>query len=169
MSNHQSFFDVFVLLSGIPTEFKFVLKKELMKIFPLGIAMRKVGQISIDRHSSKNAADSLNRAAAKMKAGISVLIFPEGTRSPDGRLGAFKKGGFHLALKSGCEIVPVAVKDTCRIAPKGSHRINKFRAALIMGSPIPVKGLHQRDIPELAVSIRSAILDMLGQRGEPGE
>ncbi len=160
MSNHQSYFDIFVLLANIPVGFKFIMKQELMKIFLLGPAMRRSGHIGIERKDPKKAIQSMNRAAEKIKNGTSVLIFPEGTRSPDGRLQAFKKGGFHLAVKSGCDIVPVYIHGTNRIVPKGSLRINnKGMYKLYIGSPIQVKGCKKKDIPKLMKQVRDAMLN----------
>ncbi len=120
MVNHQSYFDIFSLLAAIPVDFKFILKKELMMIPLLGSAMKRTGYISIDRGDPRKALKSVNTAAEKMRKGASVIIFPEGTRSDDGSVGPFKKGGFHLAIKSGNPIVPVTLSNSLNIMPKGS-------------------------------------------------
>ena len=160
MSNHQSYFDIFVLLANIPVAFKFIMKQELMKIFLLGPIMRRAGYIGLERKDPRKAVKSMNRAAEKIRNGASVLIFPEGTRSPDGRLQTFKKGGFHLAVKSGCDIVPVYIQGTHRIVPKGSFRINnKGMYKLYIGSPIQVKGCKKKDIPKLMDRVRDAMLN----------
>ncbi|MFP4087822.1 MAG: lysophospholipid acyltransferase family protein, partial [Desulfobacteraceae bacterium] len=107
MVNHQSFFDIFILLAHLPVDFKFILKRELMRIPLLGPAMKGAKYIAIERDDPRMAVKSMNQAAQQIKQGASVLIFPEGTRSRDGRLQPFKKGGFSLAVKAGCDIVPV--------------------------------------------------------------
>jgi 1-acyl-sn-glycerol-3-phosphate acyltransferase len=86
------------------------------------------------------------------------VIFPEGTRSVDGRLQAFKPGGFNLALKSGCEIVPVSIKDSYRIVPKGSLRINKGSFRLTIGCPISTRDYSKRTIVKLMERVRADML-----------
>ncbi len=161
ISNHQSYFDIFTLLAGLPADFKFLLKKELMKIPLLGVAMDKAGYISIDRSDIRKAAKSLTRAAEKIHNGASVLIFPEGTRSEDGHVQQFKQGGFHLALKSGCDIVPVAIIGSRKIVPKGSLRINKGTIMMKIGRSIPVKEYSKKDIKKLISRSREAIIGLM--------
>jgi len=165
MTNHQSFFDIFALLACLPVNFKFILKQELMKLPVFGPAMRKAGYIGIERDDPRKAVKSMNQAAERIKNGASVLIFPEGTRSPDGRLGQFKKGGFSLALKSGCDIVPVAITDSYRIAPKGSLRIRKGSLSLSIGKPISLAGYTKRKIPQLMDQVREAMLRQMEKSG----
>jgi 1-acyl-sn-glycerol-3-phosphate acyltransferase len=161
MTNHQSYFDIFALLAFIPSDFKFILKQELMKIPILGFGMRKAGYISIDRKDPRRAVRSLNEAARRIKNGTSVVIFPEGTRSADGVLQCFRPGGFHLALKAGCEIVPVTIVGSFRIVPKGSLKINKGGFALCLGKPIPVSPYSKKDIDLLMDRVREAMLDQM--------
>jgi len=162
MTNHQSFFDIFGLLASLPVDFKFILKQELMKIPFLGPAMRRAGYIGIERDDPRKAVESMKQAADRIQQGASVLIFPEGTRSPDGRLRDFKKGGFNLAIKAGCDIVPIGIRDSFRIAPKGSLKIQKGAFGLHIGRPISLSGLGKRDIPQLMVQVRSEMLKQIG-------
>lgn len=155
MSNHQSYFDIFALLAHLPVSFKFIMKQELMKIPILGPTMRRAGYIGITREDPRSAIKSMNAAAEKIKNGVSVVIFPEGTRSVDGRLQSFKRGGFNLALKSGCDIVPVAICNSCRIVPKGSLKINKGAFEMRIGRPIPVKGYRRKEVAALMERVRS--------------
>jgi 1-acyl-sn-glycerol-3-phosphate acyltransferase len=157
MSNHQSAFDIFALLGKLRVNFKFILKQELMQIPILGFAMRRTGYIAIDRRDPRRAVASINEAVQKIKGGASVLVFPEGTRSPDGQLGPFKKGGFHLALKSECDIVPVTIIDSYRIMPKGSLRINRGRIVMVIGKPINTKGLRKSDTEALMREVMNAM------------
>ena len=165
MTNHQSFFDIFALLACLPVNFKFILKQELMNLPVFGPATRRAGYIGIERGDPRKAVKSMNLAAERIKNGASVVIFPEGTRSPDGRLGQFKKGGFSLAIKSGCDIVPVAISDSYRIAPKGSLRIKKGSFSLNIGKPISLAGYTKRKIPELMDQVRNAMLSQMEKSG----
>jgi 1-acyl-sn-glycerol-3-phosphate acyltransferase len=164
MSNHQSNFDIFTVLAGLPVNFKFILKMELMKIPILGMAMKRAGYISIDREDSKKAVRSVNMAADKIRNGASVLIFPEGTRSEDGAVGEFKKGGFHLALKSGCDIVPVAIVKSRDIVPKGSLKINKGTIFFNIGKPITVTDYSKRDMNALLERVRNDVIGLMSDR-----
>ena len=171
MTNHQSAFDIFAVLACVPVHFKFILKQELMRIPLFGQAVARAGYIGIERKDPRKAIESMNAAADRIRAGASVLIFPEGTRSPDGVLGPFKKGGFHLAVRSGCDIVPISITDSYRIVPKGSLRINKGTFTLRIGAPIPVAGCGKKDVPALMDTVRTAILGGMEHphTEEPGE
>jgi 1-acyl-sn-glycerol-3-phosphate acyltransferase len=166
MSNHQSYFDIFALLAYLPVHFKFILKQELMGIPLFGLAMKKAGYIGLEREEPRKAIKSLIEAAEKIRKGASVVIFVEGTRSPDGNLLPFKKGGFNLALRSGCDINPVVIKGSNRIVPKGSLKINSGTFDLHIGQPIPTKGFSKRDIPDLMERVRAAILSQLADPKE---
>jgi len=163
MSNHQSYFDIFALLAGLPVDFKFIMKKELMGIPILGTAMKRAGYISLDREDSRKAIVSENMAADRIRNGASVLIFPEGTRSKDGIVGEFKKGGFHLAMKAGCDIVPLAIAKSRDIVPKGSLKVNKGVIYFNIGKAIPVTGYSKREMPLLMAKVRDTVLAMMDQ------
>jgi 1-acyl-sn-glycerol-3-phosphate acyltransferase len=157
MTNHQSFLDIFALLAVIPVDFKFIVKQELMRIPVLGFGMRRAGYIGIERTEPRKAVQSIRQAAERIRNGASVLIFPEGTRSPDGRLQAFKRGGFNLALKSGCDIVPVAISNSYRLAPKGSLRIAKGSFDISIGKPIPTGEYNKQSAGQLMERVREAM------------
>jgi len=160
MSNHQSYFDIFTLLAGLPVDFKFILKKELMKIPILGTAMKGARYISLDREDSRKAVEGMNTAAERIRAGASVLIFPEGTRSEDGAVREFKKGGFHLALKSGCDIVPVAIVKSRDIVPKGSLKVNRGTIYFRIGKAIPVTDYSKRNMNALIERVRDSVIGL---------
>ena len=164
MANHQSYFDIFALLAGLPVDFKFILKKELMKIPILGTAMKRAGYISLDRGDSRKAIVSVNLAAERIRNGASVLIFPEGTRSEDGVVGEFKKGGFHLALKSGCGVVPVAINKSRDVVPKGSLKVNRGVIYLRIGQVIPVTEYGKRDMNPLMERVREEVIHMMQEK-----
>ena len=165
VSNHQSYFDIFALLAGLPVDFKFILKQELMRIPFLGATMKRAGYISIDRGDAKQAIKQMNMAAEEIKSGASVLIFPEGSRSRDGLVKPFKKGGFHLAIKSGCDLVPLSIIRSRDIVLKGSLRINKGTIGLNIGSPISVKDCSKKDLKELIKRTRETVISQLNEKG----
>ena len=165
MTNHQSAIDIFALLAYLPVDFKFIMKQELMKIPLLGLTMRMANYIGITREDPRKAVQSMREALERIKNGVSVLIFPEGTRSVDGGLQPFKKGGFNLALKSGCDIVPVAICDSFRIILKGTLRINKGTFGMQIGKPISIKGYDRKNVPQLMDRVGEAIQDLMGQSG----
>jgi 1-acyl-sn-glycerol-3-phosphate acyltransferase len=164
MTNHQSYFDIFALLAYLPVDFKFILKQELMKIPFLGLAMRRAEYIGIQREDPRKAIRSINRAAEKIRNGASVVIFPEGTRSVDGRLQPFKKGGFNLALKAGCDIVPITINGSHRIVPKGSLHVNKGQFTMHIGRPISTKGFNKKNLTQLMDRVRAAMRAQLDER-----
>ena len=161
MTNHQSYFDIFALLAFLPVDFKFILKQELMKIPLLGFSMRRAGYIGIEREDPRKAVQSIIKAAERIKNGASVVIFPEGTRSIDGKLQPFKRGGFNLALRSGCDIVPVTISDSYRIVPKGSLKINKGSFGIHIGKPISAEGYDKRNVTQLMDLVRDAMLSQM--------
>lgn len=164
MSNHQSAFDIFALLGGLPVSFRFIMKQELMNIPIFGYASKKAGYIGLERKDPRKAVKSMNDAANRIKNGSSVLIFPEGTRSPDGTLLMFKAGGFHLALKSGCNIVPVSIVGSREINPPRSIMIHSGIICIKIGKPIAVKEFSRHDIDKLISMTRDAINSGLADR-----
>ncbi|MFO7785862.1 MAG: lysophospholipid acyltransferase family protein [Thermodesulfobacteriota bacterium] len=164
LTNHQSFFDIFTLLASLPVDFKFLLKQELMRIPVLGFTMKRARYIAIDRSNPRKAVQSMNEAAERIKAGTSVVVFPEGTRSEDGRLQSFKRGGFLLALKSGCELVPVTIDGSNRVAPKGSLRIRPGRISMTIGKPISLDGYSKKNVDELMARAHDAMRSQMGDR-----
>jgi 1-acyl-sn-glycerol-3-phosphate acyltransferase len=158
LTNHQSAFDIFALLSCLPVHFKFVVKQELMKIPLFGATMRSAGYVGIDRDDPRKALKSMHDAAERIKSGASVVIFPEGTRSTDGRIQDFRPGAFHLALKSGYDVVPITINGSYRIMPKRSFRINKGTFVMRIGKPIPLKGYTKKDMGKLMALVRDTMI-----------
>ena len=163
MINHQSYFDILATLACLPVDFKFIMKQELMRIPLLGIAMRRAGYIGIERGDPRKAVRSMNEAAARIKKGASVVIYPEGTRSVDGKIQEFKRGGFNLALKSGCDIVPVTISNSYLIVPKGSLKINKGSFDFHIGEPIPVNNYTRKNVIQLMDRVKEAMQARINQ------
>ncbi|WP_051184967.1 lysophospholipid acyltransferase family protein [Desulfatiglans anilini] len=166
MSNHQSFFDIFALLAYLPVNFKFIMKQELMRIPLFGFAVRRAGYIGIVRDDPRKAVESMNKAAQRIRDGASVLIFPEGTRSIDGSLQGFKRGGFNLAVKSGCDIVPIGISGSHAIVPKGSLRVNRGTIEMRIGAPISLADYGKRDIQKLEMDVWLAIDKLISPHRE---
>lgn len=166
VSNHQSWFDIFALGTALGRRFSFVGKKELSRIPVVGAAWEKVGNIAIDRSDQQAAIDSLKRADDLMTEGRTIIMFPEGTRSPTGEMGRFKKGAFVMAIKSQVPVLPVAVVGTRRIMEKGSWRMSPGTATVIVGDPIETRGLTLRDRNRLSRECRAAIEGLLNGAGE---
>lgn len=122
-ANHQSLLDIPALFLVLPGSARFLAKESLFRIPVLGWAMAASGCIPIDRSNRARAMRSLREAAARVRAGRSVVFFPEGTRSRDGKLAPFKKGGFHLAMEARVPTVPVAVSGSYRILRPGSMHV----------------------------------------------
>ncbi|NLA75459.1 MAG: 1-acyl-sn-glycerol-3-phosphate acyltransferase [Deltaproteobacteria bacterium] len=154
MCNHQSNFDILVLFYALPAQFRWIAKAELFKIPFFGRAMRGAGYISIERKERRRAIQSLREAADKIRSGVSVMIFPEGTRSPDGNIGEFKNGGFLLAYEAGVQIMPVVLNGTWSIMSKDSLRIQPGNVTLSILPPVSVKGYSKSEKTLLAEDVR---------------
>lgn len=157
MPNHQSNFDIPVLLGHLKIQFRWLAKMELLKIPIFGRAMRKAGYISINRYNRQAAFESLKVAADRIKSGVSVLIFPEGTRSLDGNIRSFKKGGFVLAIDSGIPIVPVVITGTRAIMPRGKLRIHPGHVRMVIHQPIDTSTYTRETKEALMESVRRVI------------
>ena len=159
--NHLSFFDIFSLLASLSVDFKFILKKELMRIPVLGWSIKRAGYISIDRSSPAKARRTFKRAVDRIKSGTSLVMFAEGTRAYDGHLQPLKRGAFQLAIASGVPVVPVAIKGTKEIMPKGSFMIRKGSIVIQLEKPIETINYTKQAMPDLIERVSGSILAML--------
>lgn len=157
MPNHESYLDVPALMASCPVPLRFVARKEVFKAPIMGAAMWATGQISIDRSNQAQAIESLRAAAKTVARGRTVLLFPEGTRSRDGTLGSFKKGGFMLALESGAPIIPIGLAGTRSLVPRGTWMYTRSRVALVVGEPISTKDMTVDDRDRLMEMVRDRI------------
>lgn len=155
--NHQSNFDIPILYAGLPLQFRWMAKKELFNIPLFGLAMRRCGYIPIDRSDRRKAMHSMNEAAQQIRDGASVIIFPEGTRTPDGHLQEFKKGGFLIAIKAQTPVVPVAIKGSFKVMSKNSVRINRGSIEMEIFPPFDTAGLKNTDVEPLMNRVRQPI------------
>lgn len=158
MANHQSDFDILIVLAHLPGQFRWIVKKELFKIPLFGEAMRNAGYIEIDRQNHAKAMKSIELAARKIREGKSVMSFPEGTRSADGTIKPFKQGMFHLAIMSGVPIVPVTIIGARDIMPKRSLRVKPGKITMVIDKPIDVRGYTIENRQELIDKVRNIII-----------
>ena len=163
MPNHASMVDIWAVFVAIPATFRFIAKKQLSRIPLFGWAMAAGRFIFIDRQNAASARRTVAEAARRIRSGQSVVIFPEGTRTRDGRLLPFKKGGFHLAMDSGVDIVPVAIKGSREIMPRGATLIRAGTVTVEVGEPIPTAGLKNGDRDALIAKVRGRVAEMLGE------
>lgn len=160
VSNHQSTLDIPALLQAVlPVEPRIVSKAIIQWVPLFGWFMKMAGFIFIDRGNGRAALKSLDLAAAKIRAGTSIVIFPEGTRSPTGEILPFKKGPFALASKSGVAIIPVAIEGTGKIMPKNSWNVGPGEIRVKFGAPIDPAS-YGNDREGLARAVRDQIIDL---------
>ncbi|MDH5682372.1 MAG: 1-acyl-sn-glycerol-3-phosphate acyltransferase [Spirochaetota bacterium] len=160
ISNHASLFDIPILLSIIKCEIKMVAKKELVYIPIFGWSLWAGRYILIDRNDMRKSFKAMKNAEKKLRKGTSILIFPEGTRSSDGEIQSFKKGGFYLALQTGFDILPVSISGSNTVMPKNKFRITPVKVHLVIGEPIAVKE-YKRNKDEFIDSVRNVIISNL--------
>ncbi|MDX1764583.1 MAG: lysophospholipid acyltransferase family protein [bacterium] len=158
-SNHQGYFDIFALFCHVPLLFGWIAKKELYRIPVFAMAMRRFGNIEIDRSSREGSRESLRVAAGKIRGGRSVLIFPEGTRTPDGEVKSFKKGVYHLAEASGVPVIPISISGSYEIMPKGSFRLRPGTIRLVICKPLWVDGSGEQGSSRFLEALRKRIMD----------
>jgi 1-acyl-sn-glycerol-3-phosphate acyltransferase len=165
MPNHVSFLDGPLVMTLIPGTARVILKKSVLRIPVVGVGMRFVGFVPVDRKGAEGGKKSIARAASMMRErGYSFLIFPEGTRSREGRLQAFRRGGFFLALESGAPVVPVTIRGTRELMPKGQWFARKGKVEVVFHDPIPVTGYTPETMPDLMERVREKILSAGGPR-----
>ena len=161
VSNHQSLADI-PLISHLPWEMKWVGKKELFRLPFAGWMMRLAGDIPLDRQDPRSGAKALLHAASVLKQKCSVIFFPEGTRSPDARIGRFNDGAFHLALRAQVPILPLVVDGSHGCLPKKSWRFKEMhRVTLLVLPPVDTAGMSRDDAPRLRKKVRGMIVDHL--------
>jgi 1-acyl-sn-glycerol-3-phosphate acyltransferase len=171
MANHQGSYDIFALLGCLPFQFKWLAKKELFSIPFLGWTMAAAGYISIDRTGTRKTVEAMNEAAQKIRNGMSVVIFPEGSRSPDGSIQPFKKGGFTLAIKSKVPIVPITISGSREVMAKDSLTAIPGEIRIRVDSPIETGNYTMKDREPLMKKVNKAIsknLELISRKRATG-
>jgi len=157
-SNHLSLMDTPLVIAHIPAQFRFLAKRSLFKVPFIGGHLKRAGHISVDREDPRAALKVLSAAAELIRTqGVSVLVFPEGSRSEDGRLQEFKEGAAYIAIKAGAPVVPLGISGTLEILPTGSVIVRSGHARLRIGDPIPTAGMKLSDRTALTLRIREEV------------
>ena len=167
LSTHQSWMDIPVMLGYLPAQLRIAAKKEVFQIPFLGWHLRRGGHISINRSSTADAVESLRRATGEIRDGVCAFIFPEGTRSRDGALQPFKKGGFKLAMQAGVPIIPVTIIGTRQVLPRDSIIFRRGPVDMYIGPPIPTAGLEDDALPALMERVRASMALHFDEHQEP--
>jgi 1-acyl-sn-glycerol-3-phosphate acyltransferase len=158
MSNHQSHYDIPVLFQAMQIPMRMVAKKELFRIPFLSGAMRAAGFIELDRRHQRRAIEALSTACESLSPSTSIWIAPEGTRSRNGRLGPFKRGGFHMAIENRLRILPVTISGTQSILPAGELTVRRQQIARVnISAPIDPADYRRRNLNDLVAAVRGAI------------
>lgn len=164
MCNHQSALDIYALLAGLPLSFKWIAKRQLFSIPVFGWAMRKAGYISIDRENAREALKAIEKAAQRIREGTNIIIFPEGTRSADGKLLPFKKGGFALTLRAMVPVVPIGIYGSSALQPKTSFVPRKKGMIYIeVGEPIVLEGMDRSQKTRVMDEVRLRIEELMAK------
>jgi 1-acyl-sn-glycerol-3-phosphate acyltransferase len=155
--SHQGNADILALMRTLPMPFRWVIKKELLRIPFFGSALGGIGSVAINRSNREQSVKSIQEASEKLKNGWSILIYPEGTRTPDGHLLPFKKGAFMLAVQTGVPILPVTQNGAFKVLPKKRMGFRPGHITVVIGDPISTEGLTEADVPELMEKTRREI------------
>jgi 1-acyl-sn-glycerol-3-phosphate acyltransferase len=159
ISNHLSNFDIWCTLASMPFPLRFIAKKELLRIPIFGQALALSDHIVIDRDNPQAAIEKINDASASRRDGIGILFYAEGTRSRDGKVHEFKKGGVSLALRAGLPVVPMSVSGTRKFLPRGCKVIRPGgRVRLVLGEPIPTAGRAYEEREALNDQVRAQVV-----------
>jgi 1-acyl-sn-glycerol-3-phosphate acyltransferase len=162
LSNHQSLFDIPALIASSPNQVRFVAKRSLFRIPLFGWALAAGGFIPVDREDRSSARRTFASASSSLSHGASILVFPEGTRSRQAGLLPFQRGGFLMALKSGLPIVPVGIRGTRAVQPRGRFVIRPGVAEVRYGAPLEVGDYGVRRKGELMEEVRRRVAELAG-------
>jgi 1-acyl-sn-glycerol-3-phosphate acyltransferase len=164
MCNHQSALDIFVLYIALPFLFKWVAKRQLFSIPFVGWIMKRAEYISLDRENPRDGLKAINDAAQKIREGLNIIIFPEGTRSKDGKLLPFKKGVFSLAVRAGVSVIPIGINGSSRLQPKGSLMPKEKGVIYVnIGKPILVSGDKASEKARIMDEVKTSIEKLMAE------
>ncbi|MGZ4832308.1 MAG: lysophospholipid acyltransferase family protein [Terriglobales bacterium] len=163
-ANHISALDIPLLYEHLPFQFRIMAKKELFRYPFMGWHLRRSGQIPVDASSAAASMRSLMKAVRSLQAGMPLVVFPEGGRSPNGQIQPFMSGAFYIAIKAGVDVVPMALVGTYEVLPMNSFHIRPGPMELVVGDPISTAEYGLRDMDTLAARVQKAIEDLYYSR-----
>jgi 1-acyl-sn-glycerol-3-phosphate acyltransferase len=163
VANHSSYLDIPAIWGYVPVQFRIMAKRSLFYVPFMGWFLSRAGHIPVDRENSRAALANINRAADKLRAGCSLVVFPEGHRSADGVLQEFKNGGFKLAQKAGVPVVPVTIIGSHRVLKKDSLVFHAGEIKVIIDPPLSTQGYTSRTLPALMEQARAIIAGHLNE------
>ena len=166
VTNHASILDILGIISAAPFPVRFIAKKSLIWFPIFGWFLYVAGHILIDRERTTSAFKSLKDASALLKRGVSIIVFPEGTRSPDGEVKDFKRGAFLLAQHSKFPVVPVSISGTYEMLPRQGWCFWPGTMHIHMSDPIPTRDLSRQESRDLMGRVRLTIIENLNHRSE---
>jgi 1-acyl-sn-glycerol-3-phosphate acyltransferase len=156
-SNHLSYFDTPVLFAKLPFQFRILAKQALWKIPFIGWYLNRSGQVPVDQSGVRSAIASLNRGLATLKAGLPLVLFPEGGRAASGQTQPFVSGAAYMAIKAQLPLIPLTLVGTYELLPIHTYHLRPRPLAIIVGDPIPTTGLTTRDADALTQRLRDVI------------
>ncbi len=169
VANHSSYLDIPAIWGYVPVQFRIMAKRSLFYVPFMGWFLSRAGHIPVDQENSRAALANINRAADKLRAGSSLVVFPEGHRSVDGVLQEFKTGGFKLAQKAGVPVVPVTIIGSHRVLKKDSLVFHAGDIKVIIDPPLSTEGYTSRTLPELMRQTHTIIAGRLMEQSLPTE
>ena len=159
-ANHGSALDIPVLYANLPFQFRIVFKKELLSYPLVGGHLKRSGQVCIDQQNPARSIADIRSAVKSLQAGMPLVIFPEGGRTPDGEIKPFLPGAFFLAIKAQVDIVPVALVGTFELLPMNTYHIKSRPLKMRVGEPISTAGLKSHDLASLSARVEQAMKDL---------
>ena len=159
-ANHGSAIDIPLLYVYLPFQFRIIHKKELLGYPIVGWHLKRSGQICIDQQTPSRSIGNIRSALKSLNAGMPLVIFPEGGRTPDGEIKPFMPGAFFLAIKAQVEVVPVALVGTYELLPMDTYHIKCRPMEVRFGKPIPTSGLTLRDMDSLSARVQKELEDL---------
>lgn len=162
-ANHQSLFDILILDSILPLQFRFIVKKELYAIPILGLCLKIEHHVLLDRENRRKGIESIKRAGDLISRGRSVVVFPEGTRSTDGQIKKFRKGSMLIVSNTKAPVVPLTINGSFRIMSKKSFRLHPGNVKIVISPPIKTEDLTRSEQKELSEKVRQIIIEGIVQ------